>query len=44
MYRTVSEDSDLGMEKPGARSRGTTVEDVVKFLSNGMDKKKLKKE
>ncbi|KAI0977377.1 6-phosphogluconate dehydrogenase C-terminal domain-like protein [Xylaria arbuscula] len=38
-YRVVAEDSILGTELPDARVRGTTVEDVVKCLSEGIDKK-----
>jgi hypothetical protein len=44
VYRTVAEDSELGKEKPGLRSRGTTVEDVVALLSEGITAKKLKTE
>lgn len=44
VYRVVAEDSDLGSEKPGARIRGKTVEDVVHLLSQGIKEKKLKKE
>jgi hypothetical protein len=44
VYKTVAEDSELGKEKPGLRSRGTTVEDVVALLSEGMEAKKLKME
>ncbi|KUJ06694.1 6-phosphogluconate dehydrogenase C-terminal domain-like protein [Mollisia scopiformis] len=44
VYRAVAEDSDLGLEKPGARVRGKTVEDVVTLLSEGMTAKKLKQE
>jgi len=44
VYRTVAEDSELGKEKPGLRSRGTSVEDVVAVLSEGMEAKKLKME
>ncbi|KIM94102.1 hypothetical protein OIDMADRAFT_45897 [Oidiodendron maius Zn] len=44
VYRVVAEDSDLGLEKPGARVRGKTVQDVVELLSQGMKAKKLKKE
>ncbi|KAI1421236.1 6-phosphogluconate dehydrogenase [Xylaria sp. FL1777] len=38
-YRVVAEDSILGNELPDARVRGTTVEDVVACLSEGIDKK-----
>lgn len=44
VYRTVAEDSELGLEKPGARVKGKTVEDVVALLSEGMTAKKLKQE
>ncbi|KAH8586187.1 6-phosphogluconate dehydrogenase [Bisporella sp. PMI_857] len=44
VYRVVAEDSDLGLEKPGARVRGKTVQDVVERLSQGMEAKKLKVE
>lgn len=44
VYRLVAEDSDLGLEKPGMRVRGKTVEDVVKLLSQGMETKRLKRE
>jgi hypothetical protein len=40
----VAEDSELGQEKPGARVRGKTVEDVVNLLSQGMDAKRPKTE
>ncbi|KAI0429917.1 6-phosphogluconate dehydrogenase C-terminal domain-like protein [Xylaria sp. FL1042] len=39
-YRVVAEDSILGSELPDTRVRGTTVEDVVACLSEGIDKKR----
>ena len=44
VYRAVAEESELGNEKPGKRSRGKTVLDVVTLLSEGMEAKKLKTE
>jgi hypothetical protein len=44
VYRLVAEDSDLGLEKPGMRVRGKTVQDVVELLSQGMETKHLKRE
>jgi hypothetical protein len=44
VYRVVAEDSELGQEKPGARLRGKTVQDVVEVLSQGMKVKRLKTE
>lgn len=44
VYRAVAEDSESGLEKPGERLKGRTVEDVVKLLSEGMAAKKLKQE
>lgn len=37
VYKTVAENPILGMEQPGNRKRGKTVEDVVELLSEGMD-------
>ncbi|KAL4898150.1 6-phosphogluconate dehydrogenase [Aspergillus ambiguus] len=36
VYRIVAEDTVLGLEQPGERSRGTTVEDVVEVIKSGM--------
>ena len=37
VYKTVAENPVLGIEQPGNRKRGKTVEDVVELLSEGMD-------
>ena len=44
VYRAVAEDSELGLEKPGKRVRGRTVEDVVEVLSEGLQAKRRKTE
>jgi hypothetical protein len=36
VYRVVAEDTDLGLEQPGKRKRGTTVDDVVDVMQSGM--------
>ncbi|KAH6876359.1 phosphogluconate dehydrogenase [Thelonectria olida] len=40
VYRVVAEDTDLGLEQPGKRKRGTTVDDVVEVMRSGMKAKK----
>ena len=40
VYRTVADDTALGMEKTGDRQRGTTVEDVAKLMSQGLETKR----
>ncbi len=42
VYKFVADDSELGKEKPGARVRGKTVEDVVELLSQAMESKESK--
>lgn len=37
MYRVVAEDTALGLEKTGRRERGTSVEDVVAVMREGMN-------
>ncbi|KAL4867389.1 hypothetical protein BDV12DRAFT_186683 [Aspergillus spectabilis] len=44
VYRVVAEDTKLGLEEIGRRERGTTVEDVVKVMREGMEVKKDKLE
>ncbi|KAL5003400.1 6-phosphogluconate dehydrogenase [Aspergillus recurvatus] len=44
VYRVVAEDTALGLEQTGRRERGTTVEDVVAMMREGMEKKKEKVE
>ncbi|KAF2100715.1 6-phosphogluconate dehydrogenase C-terminal domain-like protein [Rhizodiscina lignyota] len=39
VYRFVADESELGKEKPGARVRGKTVEDVVELLSQAMEQR-----
>ena len=43
VYRAVAEDSELGVEKPGKRIRGESVEDVVGVLSEGLQAKRRKR-
>ena len=44
VYKTVAENPVLGIEQPGNRKRGKTVEDVVELLSEGVDdNKRVKK-
>lgn len=40
MYRVVAEDTVLGEENPDKRTRGKTVEDAVRLISQGMDSAK----
>lgn len=40
VYRVVAEDTDLGLEQPGRRQRGTTVDDVVAVMRAGMASRK----
>lgn len=42
VYRDVAADEVLGQEKVGKRKRGTTVEDVAKVMSEGLEKKRKK--
>ncbi|KAL2872610.1 6-phosphogluconate dehydrogenase [Aspergillus lucknowensis] len=42
VYRLVAEDTALGLEQPGRRARGTTVEDVVAVMREGMKNAKEK--
>ncbi|KAL4879012.1 6-phosphogluconate dehydrogenase [Aspergillus karnatakaensis] len=44
VYRVVAEDTELGKEVSGRRERGTTVEDVVRVMREGMERKKDKLE
>ncbi|KAL6234992.1 hypothetical protein BDW75DRAFT_210764 [Aspergillus navahoensis] len=44
VYRVVAEDTELGLEQTGRRGRGTTVEDVITVMREGMEKKKEKVE
>ncbi|RDW90515.1 DUF1932 domain-containing protein [Aspergillus mulundensis] len=44
VYRVVAEDTALGLEQTGRRERGTTVEDVVAVMREGMKRKKEKLE
>ncbi|KAL5051635.1 hypothetical protein BDW71DRAFT_171504 [Aspergillus fruticulosus] len=39
VYRVVAEDTALGLEQTGRRERGTTVDDVVAVMREGMEKK-----
>ncbi|KAH7136991.1 phosphogluconate dehydrogenase [Dactylonectria estremocensis] len=36
VYRVVAEDTELGLEQPGERNRGKTVNDVVDAMRSGM--------
>ncbi|CAL5870430.1 uncharacterized protein PFLUO_LOCUS4666 [Penicillium psychrofluorescens] len=40
VYRVVAEDTALGLEQPGKRSRGTTIDDVVAVMRSGMESSK----
>ena len=42
VYKFVADESDLGKEKPGARVRGKTVEDVVELLCQAMEQKETR--
>ncbi|KAL4917209.1 6-phosphogluconate dehydrogenase [Aspergillus aurantiobrunneus] len=42
VYRVVAEDTELGLEQTGRRNRGTTVEDVVAVMREGMKSTKKK--
>jgi hypothetical protein len=44
VYRTVAEDTVLGLEKTGERKRGRTVEDVAAAMGEGLEAKRMKKE
>jgi hypothetical protein len=44
VYRVVAEDTALGQEQPGRRERGTTVDDVVAVMREGMKATKEKLE
>ncbi|KAI5868308.1 6-phosphogluconate dehydrogenase C-terminal domain-like protein [Durotheca rogersii] len=44
LFRLVAEDTVLGQEKIGKRSRGTTVEDVAAAVVEGVAKKRKKEE
>ncbi|CEL00978.1 hypothetical protein ASPCAL00570 [Aspergillus calidoustus] len=44
VYRVVAEDTALGQEQPGRRQRGTTVDDVVAVMREGMKATKEKLE
>jgi hypothetical protein len=44
VYRVVAEDTALGLEKTGRRERGTSVEDVVAVMREGMEGTKKKSE
>ncbi|KAL4807340.1 6-phosphogluconate dehydrogenase [Aspergillus unguis] len=44
VYRVVAEDTDLGLEQTGQRARGTSVDDVVSVMREGMRRKKEKTE
>ncbi|KAI4869658.1 6-phosphogluconate dehydrogenase C-terminal domain-like protein [Hypoxylon rubiginosum] len=44
VYRTVADDTVLGLEKIGKRKRGTTVEDVAAAMAEGMQTKRKKDE
>ncbi|KAI0597811.1 6-phosphogluconate dehydrogenase [Biscogniauxia sp. FL1348] len=39
VYRIVAEDTELGMEQPGRRVQGKTVEDAIVLIRNGMKAK-----
>lgn len=43
VYKTVAENPVLGIEQPGNRKRGKTIEDVVELLSEGIDDAKRAK-
>lgn len=42
VYRVVAEDTALGLEQPGKRSRGTTIDDVVAVMRSGTKSTKHK--
>ena len=42
VYRTVSEDTDLGSEKTDTRIRGKDTEDVAKLIGIGIERRKQK--
>jgi signal transduction protein with GAF and PtsI domain len=42
VYKAVADDTVLGREIPGKRSRGTTVEDAVEAIAEGLGAKKRK--
>lgn len=42
VYRVVAEDTELGMEQPGRRHRGTSVESMVEEMRAGMLLKRAK--
>ncbi|KAI1081839.1 6-phosphogluconate dehydrogenase C-terminal domain-like protein [Whalleya microplaca] len=42
VYRTVAEDTSLGLEKIGKRKRGTNAEDMAAAMAEGMDTKRKK--
>ena len=42
VYRTVSEDTDLGLEKIEARQRGRDPEDKVTLMEAAIERKKRK--
>ncbi|KAL2838447.1 6-phosphogluconate dehydrogenase [Aspergillus pseudoustus] len=44
VYRVVAEDTALGLEQPGRRQRGTTVDDVVAVMREGIKATKEKVE
>lgn len=44
VYRVVAEDTVLGQEQTGMRARGTSVDDVVAVMREGIKSKKEKSE
>ncbi|KAL3467226.1 6-phosphogluconate dehydrogenase [Aspergillus heterothallicus] len=44
VYRVVAEDTALGLERPGRRERGKTVDDAIAVMREGMKAKKEKLE
>ena len=43
-YHLMAYDTELGKEKTEQRERGKTAEDVAELMSQGIERRKLKKE
>ena len=44
VFRAINEDTELGRERTGMRSRGQTIEDVTSLLLEGMKTRRLRKD